>query len=492
MGILGRTLTKGFRPCFFRNQPVHQFYDHLQAVMRDIDPSGSMDQLFAKPFFPSGNASGTTEIEWTTDLQGDPIKFQDLPPDEQQEMAGILMASMECIRTYAQSKQGKSGLEKDYADYLQAVAISPDLNQIFVVQNQPVVVHWGFLSEGAGHPGQGIFAGWEEFISQIQRKNAAPPPPPRPSVSPPPPPPPAPPQPLPVLPPKPPVAEEKPVPPPPPLPSKPKPPVEKKPAPPAEKAVMACGLGDWLWVKWLAIILAIIILLLLLIRMLPPKQPSSSGMSSGQGGGSGMSGGNSGMSGGGGMQGGGSGMSGGGQSGSGGGSGANGGSGAPGGGDICPSCGNPKKGPEKTPSSAQQEPLSHDTSTAEQAPTSQQPEAPAAGSPSTSTSTSKQPQTTPENDNSSGVTIKEEGDKDHELVSRPPDAGTTWEIQDESGKTLVSASAFLQKTPRKASAKADSVTLSLRPPAGKPFSCTVIAKSSDGKVSRYNFLSAGK
>lgn len=365
MGMIAKTLSKGFRTSFFRNQPVHQFYGHLQAVLKDIDPSGQMNSLFAKP---ETSASNSGEIEWSTELSGDPISFKDLPANKQQEVAGLLSTYIEKIRAYADAKQGKTGIEKDYADYLKAVAMSPDLNQVFVVNNRPVLVHWGFVCDSGNHPGQGIYAGWDEFIAQVQRKAekkpepkpepvaekqanpsaeqaaaaaavfSAPPPEEKPQDKP---------------------AEKtaekkeekvidqkaeaKPTPQPEKKPEKkPEKPAPKKDDPNQEKPLLALGLGAYRWVKWLAIVLAIIILLLLLLKILVPRNPMGGmgmppGMSAGGGGmpslqdllGGGMPGGNGGLPGGGGGM---PGLPSGGSGGSGGQSGGQ----AP---HICPHCG---------------------------------------------------------------------------------------------------------------------------------------------------------
>ncbi len=468
MGILTKTISKGFRPCIFRNQSVHQFYGHLQAVMQNIDSSGSMGNLFAKPFFPNGEGGGATEIEWMTDLNGDAVKFSELSPMKQQEVAGMLAAYLEKVRKYAEERKGKTGVEKDYADYLQAVAVNPDLNQVFLVQNQPVIVHWGFIPEGGGDHGQGIFAGWEEFISQVQRK-AAPEAPPKPKPAPPPPPP--------VLPPEPKkpevkVEEKKPVPPPPaqqPVPEK------KEQKKQEQKASVFAGLGEYEWVKWLAIILAIVILLLLLLRLLPPPQQSSQGqpgMSSGSGSGSGGGGMPGGGMPGGGSSGGGR-PGGGGKSGGGSPGGGNSGGGSPGGGipsgqgggpkpgiDVpCPTCGHSKE----------HEGAGHPT---EGKPGSPEIKKPKAGE--------------------SGISFQEEGNTDHKLISRPKDTKTTWKIVDSAGNPVPSDQAFFQNSPDKTSATGDSVTLSLRPQPGKALECSVVADNGSGETTRYDFITKGK
>ena len=339
MGIIARTFTRGFRTSFFRNQPVHQFYGHLQAVLKEIAPGGELDHLFARPEFSSDGQSLPEEIEWSTSLEGEMVMFKDLSPEKQRNVADQIGRSFEKIRKYAEEKQARSQKEKDYAEYLRSVAVSPDLNQIFLVKGQPVLVHWGLICEDGRHPGQGLYSGWDEFIARIQRKaggvsDEQPEKVEKPVV-----------QPI-ILPPEPPPEIES-------VPEKPKaekvtaaqnaapaapivkekaaPKPETKPAPEEKKPkrILACGLGDYEWVKWLAIILAIIILLLLLLRLIPPAQPAFPQMPPGM------------SMGGGGSGGGGSGSGGSGSGGSGGGAGSGSGSGGqmPAPGSPCPTCG---------------------------------------------------------------------------------------------------------------------------------------------------------
>ncbi len=343
MGLLAKTLTHGFRACFFRNQPVHQFYGHLQAVISEISPDGELKHLFARPVFPGNNSAGAQEVEWETDLSGSAVKFNDLPEAQRAETAALLTGYIQKIKTYAEAKQSKTGKEKDYSDYLKAVAVSPDASQIFVVSGKPVLVHWGYFSEDGRFAGQVKYAGWDDFLAEIQRK--APPKAEEPVASAPAsaataaaaaalfssdsqPEKPAPSQKViedtkaAVIPAK---DEKKPE-----VAAKVAKKEEKKPAAPLEedelnksKPMMACGLGAYEWVKWLAIILAIIILLLLFL----PKRQSAfppPGMMGGAGT----------------MMGGGSG--------GGGGGGGNGGGGQKGG--ACPQCGHQMPQPAPQPS----------------------------------------------------------------------------------------------------------------------------------------------
>ena len=268
------------------------------------------------------------------------VSFLIQPEAQRAETVALLTAYIQKIKTYAEAKQDKTGKEKDYSDYLKAVAVSPDASQIFVISGKPVLVHWGYFSEDGRFAGQVKYAGWDEFLAEIQRK--APPKAEEPAPS-------APAsaataaaaaalfssdKPAPVQAPKKVVEEAKPAA----APAKeekkadataPKEKKEEKPAAPLEeddlnksKPMMACGLGAYEWVKWLAIILAIIILLLLFL----PKRQSGFPPPGMMGGGGTMMGGSGGGAGGGGGA-------------------PSGGGGAPGGGSggqqsgVCPHCG---------------------------------------------------------------------------------------------------------------------------------------------------------
>jgi hypothetical protein len=377
MGIIARTFTRGFRTSFFRNQPVHQFYGHLQAVLREIAPGGELDNLFARPEYSADGQALPGEIEWSTPLEGEKVMFKDLTSERQHAVADQIGQAFERIRKYAEDKQSRSGKEKDYAEYLKSVAVSPDLNQIFMVKNQPVLVHWGFVCEDGSHPGQGIYAGWDDFIAEIHRKAGKPVEEKQQRI---------------VLPPEPPIEASEP------SQAKEKEPVKQaatvataasaapaatvapeKPSEPkvvkkeeAEeedkpKRIVACGLGKYQWVKWLAIILAIIILLLLLLRFIPSPQSGFPGMppgisAGGGGGGLGdlldqLGGGGGGLPGLGGANGGGKGGQGG---------------PAPAPGSICPTCGHkaadgPAHAPQSQGAGQPGSEHSHDQSKAEPA-----------------------------------------------------------------------------------------------------------------------------
>ncbi|MBF0546964.1 MAG: hypothetical protein HQM08_21160 [Candidatus Riflebacteria bacterium] len=448
MGMIAKTVTKGFRPCIFRNQPVHQFFGHLQSVMQALSPSGEMEHLFAKPNVMGGDQGPNSEIEWTTDLKGDPVRLHDLPTAKQQHLVQIVASSLEKIRAYAEARKGKTGIEKDYAEYLESIALAPDLNQIFSIQNRPVIIHWGFVAEESGNFGKKMFAGWDDFISQIQRKTL-PQDSPTPDTS--------------FLPPEPPKVEDKTATAQ--LTSPQKPASEKvaqKKEPPSEKPIVACGLGDYQWVKWLAIVLAVVILLLLLLRLLPPMSPRSQSQLPALSSRNDASGGFFGSGGGGanlGSPGNGSSKS----------------VGMPAPGQICPTCGETK-------------PTSSHGSTQANA-NNPSIEAQSSIASSESKTASESAQTSKESlETEFSVSIQTISNQQHELLSEPKDPKTLWEIVDTKGNPVISTEAYFNNIPKNHSAKGTSVTLHL-PPPGKAFDCVVIAKNSRGDKTKYHFVS---
>ncbi|RCK78943.1 MAG: RNA-binding region RNP-1 [Candidatus Ozemobacter sibiricus] len=476
MGIIGTTTLRGVKPAIFRNQPVHQFYGHLQAVLREIEPGGALEHLFARPFSEGGDFGRTGEIRWMTDLTGLPVPFKELPPDQRERHARQLAEALEKIRAYSDQRASAGGKQKDYSDFLRAVAVSPDLDRVVVVDGKVVILHWGFVPEGGVDPNKVVFAGWDEFLLNVKRTAGpatvatmatAAPPPPAPAPAPEPAPeataeaaPPPPPEPTPEAKPEPkpePKPEQKPEPKPVLKPEpKPEPKAEPKPEPPPPPEEEKDPNRYW-WVKPLAIILAIIILLLLLRRMFAPR-PYGMGMPPGLGaplaggggggalpggGGGSLPGGGGGLpgGGGGGLPGGGGGSPGGGGLPGGGGGGLPGGGGGslPGGGGGQPGGGTPEApGPQTSrPSRPSQ---------------SGQPSQPG---PSPQTGQPGEP----------AISLEIKGAQDQHIMSRPPDPRTTWKILDADGKPLTTGEATFLGAPGQTTMTGESATLRFTPGA---------------------------
>ena len=286
MSSIVKTRIQGFRSCIFKNHEVHKYYGHLQSVMRSLDGSGKYNELFAKPEVDTLEV-GATEIEWTCSSNSKARHFSQLSESEQQNAESYIASAFAKIENYiAENSKSTDKKSKDYAHFLSIIGKKPDNNQIWLINNKPTIVQWGFVDDNGLIGSSGIYSDWESFVKDVKRvepvkadepikiienvsetKEEAVPLVPMASSE---------------------LFEEK----------EPEKPIEDESNQPAaedtqkpvekpveentpdtkkpddekdteEPKTQMAGLGKYEWVKWLAIILAIIILLLLLLRFLP-------------------------------------------------------------------------------------------------------------------------------------------------------------------------------------------------------------------------------
>lgn len=466
MGIICSSLTKGFKPTIFRNQPVHQFYGNLQAVLKDIDATSDFEHLFAKPFFEGTDTTSAQEIKWMSDLPGTPVCFTQLPPEEQKQIAGKLLQALEKIKAHSESRIDKSGIEKDYATFLRAIAVSPDMAMIFSMNGSPVVVHWGLVKEGSTDPNSAIFSGWEEFVTQIRQKapdaveNKSGPTPPSPAPS--------------------------------------EPGKDPFPADQAKPAPVDNSVSDpskYEWVKWLALILAIIIILLLL-RSCSPALPQTSGGKPGGGGGAMQAGGGGQPSGLSGSPGGGGGLPAGGGSPSpaaggdqkAGGEGqqqasegSSGGSGSCAGGPG--SSQPPTSNPQVPPKTAQGKPPTEPKSPAVKEPAKEpagqkEPDPKPKPTPAPPKPTPVPLKPAPVPPEPTAVLFEVTERRVQPLSTEPPDAKTVWKIVDLSGNPNL---AYLGDIPKTNKMQGERVNVTIIPDPKKPYQFKVVALNAKGR-----------
>lgn len=168
MITLTKTNTRGFRTITFRNQSVHQYFTHLQSVMRTIEPLGTYNNLFAKPEI-DGFASSQTSIEWTTGLSGQVVHYSFLSEAEKEKTDRFIDEAFVLIEKYVAENKNKMGKERDYSQFLSIVGKRPNSNQIWVVGGKPTIVQWGFGDENGIMGNSGIYPNWDSFISDIKR-----------------------------------------------------------------------------------------------------------------------------------------------------------------------------------------------------------------------------------------------------------------------------------------------------------------------------------
>lgn len=193
--VIATTPTKGLKPAIFLNQPVHQHYINLQAVLGKIEEQtgapGSLRHLFAKPVIEGLDLSQAQQLGWMTDLPGEPVPFPALPAAQQQEVGTQIRKAYAHLQEFVATCHGRPGKEGQYAEFLRLIAVPSDPACLFVIDGKPVITNWGFLPEGAHDPATTIFVGWDDLTSRLPRPptSVAPTPPPRAAPRPPAPPP---------------------------------------------------------------------------------------------------------------------------------------------------------------------------------------------------------------------------------------------------------------------------------------------------------------
>ncbi len=189
--VIATTPIKGLKPAMFLNQPVHQHYINLQAVLGKIDEQarepGALRHLFAKPVIEGVDLSQAQQLSWMTDLAGEAVPFPALPTAKQQEVGAQIKKAYARLQEFVEACSGRPGKEGQYAEFLRLIAVPGDPACLFVVDGKPVITNWGFLTEGSRDPTTAIFVGWDELTGRLPRvpTSVAPSPPPRATPQPP-------------------------------------------------------------------------------------------------------------------------------------------------------------------------------------------------------------------------------------------------------------------------------------------------------------------
>jgi len=111
-------------------------YDELERLLRrHLSPSTAT--LFARPKEAGGM------VEWYSDLDGQPMPFQQLSRPEAEALQRSLderLASIEQLASQLQT-QGEEGQRQ--ASLLRQAAAYPDLNNLYSLNGQPLITFWG-------------------------------------------------------------------------------------------------------------------------------------------------------------------------------------------------------------------------------------------------------------------------------------------------------------------------------------------------------------
>lgn len=111
----------------------------IAAALRAALPETTA-QLFARPV----NSADGASTDWTTELPGQPQPLSTLPPEARAKAKTLLAERLAAVRALAARTPDAA-----VADAIRRAAVDPGVEQVYVVNGQPVVVGWGNAGVGA-------------------------------------------------------------------------------------------------------------------------------------------------------------------------------------------------------------------------------------------------------------------------------------------------------------------------------------------------------
>lgn len=121
----------------------NEIYKQLHLI-QDLIAIGKLGDEYARLFAEPQEYEGS--IDWWYAEEGNPVRVMELPPEERQpvlcrfrEMIGILQNYAATLRA-----QKKNPAYRGHADILEHAVIIPNLDCLYAVDGNPVLVCWGF------------------------------------------------------------------------------------------------------------------------------------------------------------------------------------------------------------------------------------------------------------------------------------------------------------------------------------------------------------
>ncbi|MCB1776430.1 MAG: hypothetical protein KDI50_03235, partial [Candidatus Competibacteraceae bacterium] len=126
-------------------QPLHTLYPQIQAVLAN-ELGEDAAQLLAEPVVDRAH----NRIDWYTesDPERQPIVLSDLPAEQRQSILIGVQTQLQRGRELAERYAASGDPQRvQLAAMLQAALGSPTENDIFLVEDRPVLAHWGFTTD---------------------------------------------------------------------------------------------------------------------------------------------------------------------------------------------------------------------------------------------------------------------------------------------------------------------------------------------------------
>ena len=108
------------------------------ALIRKHFPP-SVASLYATPRKGSGDV-----LEWWSELSGQPLRYHDLKPDEQQTLLNKYQQRLESVSNLADALEARS--QNSEARALRSLVGDPDLDNLYSLNGAPLIVRWGLTA----------------------------------------------------------------------------------------------------------------------------------------------------------------------------------------------------------------------------------------------------------------------------------------------------------------------------------------------------------
>ncbi|MBX3503477.1 MAG: hypothetical protein KF889_28895 [Alphaproteobacteria bacterium] len=143
---LVRTTLTGVRPLGVRGEPLHQAHEQIRGVVRRRLGERHA-RLLAEP---QPDESGR-RIDWYSDLPGAVVPFAELAPERKASLlAEVAKLSDDIAHLAASLKAAPSDDAQLTGRALELTARRPSDDYIFLIDDQPVIVAWGYEPDAAG------------------------------------------------------------------------------------------------------------------------------------------------------------------------------------------------------------------------------------------------------------------------------------------------------------------------------------------------------
>jgi len=141
---VARIDSSGLTPLAASPEALQDLHGRLDRVIRRHLP-GVTASLLARP----QPVPDTSQVDWYSDLAGQPAPLLSLPPEEQAAARSLLSDRLASLNKLADELQGSASEDAGIADSLRQATAYPDDSRVYAVDSEPVLTFWGYGSRQA-------------------------------------------------------------------------------------------------------------------------------------------------------------------------------------------------------------------------------------------------------------------------------------------------------------------------------------------------------